>query len=226
VRRLARATGSALVIFDCDGVLVDTEAISTRLITQAINSAGWPLTEMEARIAFQGESLANIVAAVERQIGRPLPRGWPDEFQEQRSQAFRQLGLKAIDGAAEAVAHLQRRGINVCVASQASLEKTRLTLGLTGLLEMFDARWLFSSAMVKQGKPAPDLFLHAAHVCGHQPASCVVIEDSVVGITGARAAGMRALGYAADTDPDALREAGAEVFFEMREVPDRVAATR
>jgi beta-phosphoglucomutase-like phosphatase (HAD superfamily) len=107
----------------------------------------------------------------------------------------------------------------VCVASQGKLEKTRLTLGLTGLRELFGPGALFSAESVPRGKPHPDLFLHAASVMGSSPASSVVVEDTPSGVTAAVSAGMRALGYAADSDEVALREAGAETFHSLDELP-------
>jgi beta-phosphoglucomutase-like phosphatase (HAD superfamily) len=103
------------------------------------------------------------------------------------------------------------------------VDKTRLTLGLTGLIDLFEPTRVFSAAIVDLGKPAPDLFLHAAGVCGRDPASCIVVEDRVGGIVAARTAGMRVLAYGAGGDPDALAEAGAEVFFDMREIPARAS---
>lgn len=211
-----------LVIWDCDGVLVDSEAISSRLMTEAINAVGWSITYADVRTRFQGESLANMAAVVERQIGRPVGDTWLADFEERRAAAFRDQ-LTPVPGAADALREVIRLGYPVCVASQARVEKTRLTLGLTGLLECFDIDRLFSSSMVARGKPAPDLFLHAARSCGHAPDACVVIEDGVRGVLAARSAGMRVLGYAGETSGELLAEAGAEGFDDMREVPTRLA---
>lgn len=206
------------MILDCDGVLVDSERISSRILTDSINAVGWAIDFDEARERFQGESLANIVAEVERVSARSLEPAWIEAFQERRSAAFR-AELTAVSGAAKAAREIRRLGFTVCLASQASLDKTRLTLGLTGLLEAFESHRLFSSSMVERGKPAPDLFLYAAHRCGYEPATCVVVEDGLRGVVAARAAGMRVLGYAADGDPAVLAEAGAEVFMDMLDLP-------
>jgi beta-phosphoglucomutase-like phosphatase (HAD superfamily) len=213
---------SGLVIFDCDGVLVDSEAISSRVMTDAINAVGWQISYDEVRARFQGESLAAMSAAVERVIGRPVGPAWLDAFERRRSEAFR-AGLTEVRGASAAVDEIRRVGYDVCVASQARVEKTRLTLGLTGLLDRFDAGRLFSSSMVARGKPAPDLFLHAAHACGRPPEACVVVEDGLRGVVAATAAGMRVLAYGAGGDAAALARAGAEVFLDMRELPGRLA---
>jgi HAD superfamily hydrolase (TIGR01509 family) len=146
-----------LVIFDCDGVLVDSEAISNR----------------------------------------------------ERARAFRRE-LKPVQGAAESVESIRAAGVAVCVASQGKRERTRLSLELTGLGRLFPTHARFSAESVVRGKPHPDLFLYAAATMGAEPARCVVIEDTPSGITAAIAAGMRALGYIADSDEAALRAAGAE----------------
>jgi HAD superfamily hydrolase (TIGR01509 family) len=207
-----------LVIFDCDGVLVDTETISSREMAVSIRRAGLQMDYEEVKATFKGESLANVAAAVEQRLGRALAAGWLDEFQARRAEAFR-AGLRPVAGAQAVVEAVIEAGLDACVASQASLAKMHLTLGLTRLRSLFDDERLFSSDMVPRGKPAPDLFLHAAASLGHQPESCVVIEDGVAGVRAARAAGMRVIGYAADSDPAALLNAGAEIVHDMGEVP-------
>jgi beta-phosphoglucomutase-like phosphatase (HAD superfamily) len=110
-------------------------------------------------------------------------------------------------------------GLDVCVASQGKLEKTSLSLRLTGLDRLFEAGTRFSAESVPHGKPHPDLFLHAADVMGAPPSACVVVEDTPSGVIAAAAAGMRSLGYAADGDEDALRDAGAEIVWSLAEIP-------
>lgn len=211
-----------MVIFDCDGVLVDSESISSRELARSIGEAGLAMKYEDVKSTFKGESLADIAAVVTERLGRELPDGWLEGFQQRRVAAFRSE-LVAVSGAEVAIKEVASRGLDACVASQASLAKVRLTLGLTGLRSLFADDRLFSSTMVARGKPAPDLFLHAAAAGGHPPDACVVIEDGVGGVTAALAAGMRVLGYAADSDASALERAGAEVFYDMLEVADRVA---
>jgi HAD superfamily hydrolase (TIGR01509 family) len=139
-------------------------------------------------------------------------------FERDRVQAFR-LELEPVPGAGAVVERVIAAGLAVCVASQGKLEKTRLTLGLTCLRDLFPGEALFSAYSVPRGKPHPDLFLHAANAIGAEPSRCVVVEDTPSGVKGAVSAGMRALGYAADGDETALREAGAEVFRSMDELP-------
>lgn len=212
-----------LMIFDCDGVLVDSESISSREMARSINELGLPLTYDEVKRTFKGESLANMQSAVERELGHAVPDGWLEDFQARRAAAFK-TEIAAVEHAEELVLAVQAAGLGTCVASQASLEKMHLTLGLTGLRRRFSDDRLFSSAMVKRGKPAPDLFLHAARECGHDPSNCVVIEDGVAGVKAAGLAGMRVFGYAADSDADALAAAGAEIVLDLRELLPMIAA--
>jgi HAD superfamily hydrolase (TIGR01509 family) len=212
-----------LVIFDCDGVLVDTEGISSEVMAEMIAAEGWAVTAPEVREHFLGWALPAVERAVSDRVGHALPVDWLDVFQTRRVEAFRTRGVRAVDGAEEAVRGLTERGIEVCVASNAILEKTRLTLGLTGLLGRFADDHLFSRTMVAHGKPSPDLFLHAARACGRAPERSVVVEDSPTGVTAGRAAGMRVLAYAEGGGAEALAAAGGELLRDMRTVPELVA---
>jgi HAD superfamily hydrolase (TIGR01509 family) len=208
-----------LVIFDCDGVLVDSEPISNRVLAEALTAEGLPTTLQDALAEYKGLLLSDTVAHAEAKLGRALPDGWVAGFERDRNEAFRRE-LAPVPGAAAAVERLSAAGLAVCVTSQGKLEKTRLTLGLTGLRDLFAPGALFSAYSVARGKPHPDLFLHAAAVMGvEQPSRCVVVEDTPSGVTAAVSAGMRALGYAADGDATALRKAGAEVFGSLARLP-------
>jgi HAD superfamily hydrolase (TIGR01509 family) len=222
-----------LVIFDCDGVLVDSEPISNEVLAEALTAEGLPTTRLEALAEYKGLLLSDVVARAEDKLGHALPRGWVEGYERERIAAFRR-GLRPVPDAAATVELLIAAGLAVCVASQGKLEKTRLTLGLTGLLDLFPDGALFSAYSVARGKPHPDLFLHAAGVMGVEPSRCVVVEDTPVGVTAAAGAGMRVLGYAADTniagasdtdtadtaDAAELREAGAEaVLKSLAELP-------
>ena len=198
-----------LVIFDCDGVLVDSEVISNEVLARMLTREGLPTTLCEARRDYQGLLLADIRGRAEEKLGRSLPSGWLAEYEAERSEAFRH-GLEPVAGAAEAVRRIKAAGLKVCVASQGRLEKTRLSLALTGLDHLFPDRVRFSAYSVANGKPAPDLFLHAAATIGVEPGACAVVEDTPSGVQAAVAAGMRAIGYTADSDEQALSEAGAE----------------
>jgi HAD superfamily hydrolase (TIGR01509 family) len=207
-----------LVIFDCDGVLVDSEVISNEVLARALTAEGLPTTLAQARREYQGLLLAEIDSQAQAKLGRPLAKNWLEHYERERDAVFRRE-LRAVPGVAKAVRRIQAAGMSVCVASQGKLEKTRLSLRLTKLDLLFPDEALFSAYSVPRGKPHPDLFLHAAQAMAAEPARCAVIEDTPSGVTAAVAAGMRAFGYAADSDPAALREAGAEAFGAMEELP-------
>jgi HAD superfamily hydrolase (TIGR01509 family) len=207
-----------LVIFDCDGVLVDSETVSNEVLAKALTGEGLPTTLDDAVRDYKGLMLSEVVALAEQRLGRSLRNDFLDRYRVARAQAFHG-GLERIAGAAEAVRAVIAAGLGVCVASQGELEKTRLTLALTGLRELFPARALFSACSVARGKPRPDLFLHAASAMGAKPASRVVVEDSLLGVGAAVAAGMRAIAYIAENDGAAMREAGAQVVRSIYELP-------
>jgi HAD superfamily hydrolase (TIGR01509 family) len=206
-----------LVIFDCDGVLVDSEPISNAVLARALNREGLETTAEQSRRDHQGLLLADIVARAEAKLGRSLPEDWTERFERDRAEVFHRE-LQPIPGAAEAVERATAAGLAVCVASQGKLEKTRLSLELTGLRRLFPEGALFSAYDVPRGKPYPDLFLHAAAKMGMSPSQSVVVEDTPSGVEAAVAAEMRVLGYGADSDEAALRAAGAEVFGSLNEL--------
>jgi HAD superfamily hydrolase (TIGR01509 family) len=204
-----------LVIFDCDGVLVDSERIAVPIDVIVLERVGWPLTEAEVIERFVGRSHEYFVAEIESAIGRPLEPGWEDGFLALYRDAFA-AGLAPIEGVVDA---LDRIAAPTCVASGSSHERLRDTLGVTGLYERFAGR-IFSAADVANGKPAPDLFLHAAATLGADPARCAVVEDSVFGVQAARAAGMTAFGYGGGVTPaERLTGPATTVFADMRELP-------
>jgi HAD superfamily hydrolase (TIGR01509 family) len=207
-----------LVIFDCDGVLVDSEGISNRVLAHMLTQQGLPTTLAEARRAYQGLLLADVLAVAQAKLGRDLPVDWLAEFERVRAEAF-QRELRAISGVRETIELLLAGGLDVCVASQGKPSKTRLSLRLTGLRHLFADDAIFSAHCVPRGKPHPDLFLHAAAAMGAQPARCVVVEDTPSGVSAGVAAGMRVLGYTPDSDAAALRSAGAEPLATMRDLP-------
>ena len=207
-----------LVIFDCDGVLVDSERLAVRVESRLITSLGWALSPDDVLDRFVGRSDAFMLGEIEAALGRSVPE-WPDLYRTELFAAFDEE-LTAVDGVAEAIDTLDCR---TCVASSGTHEKMALTLGLTGLAERFEGR-IFSTTEVANGKPAPDLFLHAADRMGVAPGRCVVVEDSRSGVEAARAAGMRVLGYAGGLTPAAWLEGpGTTVFTDMAELPRLVA---
>lgn len=209
----------SLVIFDCDGVLVDTERIAVRIDVIVLAELGWPMTEAEVVERFMGRSDEEMTAEIEAHLGRRLPASWEAPFRHLYRQAF-EAELEPVAGVVEA---LDAIAIPTCVASSGTHEKIRFTLGLTGLYERFAGR-IFSVGDVARGKPAPDLFLHAAGRMGVPPAQCAVVEDSRYGVEAARAAGMRAFGYAGGLAPKgALAGPQTIVFEDMRDLPGLLA---
>lgn len=210
-----------LVIFDCDGVLVDSEPIANRVFVQMLNEIGLEATIEEMYAEFLGRSMAYCVQVVEQRLGHPVPTDFVARLQERTFAAFESDGLRATSGIEAA---LDAIDAPVCVASSGEIEKMRFTLGLTGLLPRFDGK-LFSATQVAHSKPAPDIYLFAASQMGVEPARCVVVEDSPAGAQAGLAAGMTVLGYAAHTAPDALRRVGVQrTFADMRDLPDLIAA--
>ena len=212
-----------LVIFDCDGVLVDSEVISCRAHAATLTRHGYPITDEQVLQRFLGVSDREARLIIETEMGRKLP----DDFDAQVKEAtlkFYAGDLKAIAHVADAIAAID---LPKCVASSGTPEKIRHGLDCAGLYEQL-APHIFSAAQVTRGKPAPDLFLFAAEQMRAQPARCLVIEDSVPGVTGAVAAGMTVLGFHGGSHclpghADKLAKAGAAMIFDdMRQLPDLV----
>jgi HAD superfamily hydrolase (TIGR01509 family) len=181
---------SDLVIFDCDGVLVDSEAIFARVLGECLSEAEFPATAAEALVLGFGKNRDTLTAAVEARYGRTLPEGF-FEAMRARSAIVLERELQAMPGVTELLAALPRTR---CVASNGHLQRVRERLALTGLLRFFDPH-VFSATQVAIGKPAPDLFLLAARQLGVEAAACIVVEDSVIGVAAAVAAEMPVVGF-------------------------------
>ncbi len=210
----------SLVIFDCDGVLVDTERMTNRNMADLVTELGFPMTGEQCQQQFMGRTLENVQEMVEERIGRALPADWPEQVRARDLEAFKS-GVSAIPGIADVLDLLDARDVPYCVGSSGKYQKMRTTLGSSGLLPRLEGR-LFSAQDCARGKPAPDVFLLAAETMGTAPQDCVVIEDSVPGVQAARAAGMRALGFVEDPacDRQAMLAAGATLFETMDALPD------
>lgn len=205
-----------LIIFDCDGVVVDSEPIGNRVFRGFLAELGLDLSEQEVYDRFLGRSLADSLALVEALIGRAVPRDDVERYRQRRDRAMI-AEVRAVDGIAELVRDLD---VPYCIASAGDHDKMRATLGATGLWPLFEGR-IFSATEVPRAKPAPDVFLHAAAVMGVAPERTAVVEDTVNGVTAAHAAGMTIYGYASLTPADKLLAAGAStVFTSMRELRD------
>jgi len=209
-----------LVIFDCDGVLVDSEVISCQAHAEVLSLCGYPITAAQVFDRFLGRSLKQAKVEVEAELGRSLPDDFNAQLQDRLFGAFAR-DLQVVRGITEALDAIDRP---VCVASSGSHQRMRVSLGATGLYDRL-APHIFSASQVENGKPAPDLFLFAAAQMKARPAACVVIEDSLAGIRGAVAAGMSVLGFHGGSHcrpghADSLRAAGATlVFDDMRRLP-------
>ncbi|MDQ6607881.1 MAG: HAD-IA family hydrolase, partial [Actinomycetota bacterium] len=169
-----------LVIFDCDGVLVDSEPISNEVLARVLSECGLPTTTADALRFYKGLILRDVIAQAQGRLGRALPDDFVDRFESERATEFRRR-LRPIEGAAATVQRLRAAGLGVCVATQGKLEKTELTLGLTELRPLFAEHAVFTAYSVPRGKPYPDLFLHAADAMATSAERCVVVEDTPIG---------------------------------------------
>lgn len=212
-----------LMIFDCDGVLVDSEPLANRVLAEFLTELGLPHTQHECSARYVGKSIPSIKALIEAESGLRLPDDFHAELWRRDRIAFAD-NLQPIDGVAHALAVLDGPR---CVASSSMPERILNSLTVTGLLDYFEPH-LFSASQVANGKPAPDLFLFAAERMGAQPEDCLVIEDSRAGVEAGKAAGMRVLGFGGGGHCgaghlDMLTAAGAdEVFDDMARLKDLV----
>ena len=211
----------SLVIFDCDGVLVDSEPISNAILAEELSAIGLPTSVEDSYRDYLGRSWRTVEEIVRERLGRPLPPGFADRVATRTLGAF-STSIEPVPGVEQALDGLAALGVEACVASSGDHARMAVTLGVTGLAARFEGR-IFSATEVERGKPFPDLFLYAARRMGVEPDGCVVVEDSPAGVEAARAAGMRVLGYARLADPTPLARLGAEVFDDMRLVPRLVA---
>ncbi|MEO7744221.1 MAG: HAD family hydrolase [Usitatibacter sp.] len=205
-----------LIIFDCDGVLVDSEPIANRVFARELQAQGLAITVEEVTRTFIGRSRDTCIEMAGRMRGAALPEDFAATWDAALHAAL-ELEVQPVDGVPEVLRALR---IPYCVASNGERGHMRIALTAAGLMPLVAGR-LFSAAQVARPKPAPDLFLHAAKSMGAEAGACVVVEDTVTGVKAAAAAGMRVFGYAggAHTDADALAAHGAEVFRHMRSLP-------
>ena len=213
----SRAYSAAMarnVIFDCDGVLVDTELVANRVLAELVSEIGVPTTVESAMSIYMGRSWASCVEILERKLGRPPPEDFHGRYLSRVMSAW-ERELQLVPGVVDA---LDAISLPNCVASSGEHQRMRLTLQLAGLLHRFEGR-LFSATEVEHGKPAPDLFLHAAERMGFDPAATAVVEDTVPGVEAGRAAGMKVLAFARFVAAEDLAAAGGEVFDDMRALP-------
>ncbi|MCP6762120.1 MAG: HAD-IA family hydrolase [Fischerella sp. CENA71] len=203
-----------LVIFDCDGVLVDSEKLSNRVLVEFVAEFGLALEVEEAILLFKGCKMADCVAVIEQRLGKEMPQDFVTQLRTRTAKAF-EHELRPVDGIQTA---LDKINLPICVASNGPLEKIKLALRVTNLLPRFEGR-IFSSYEIGSWKPAPELFLHAAKNMGVQAASCTVVEDSVLGVRAGLAAGTKVLYYTDRHETTQLEASGVHVFHSMYQLP-------
>jgi len=211
-----------LVVFDCDGVLVDSEVIVIEIEARLLTAAGFALTADEIADRFVGLSYRDMMDTLEVDFGRAVPPELTEQIRVDSLAAFPDQ-LKPIDGMTDFLAALE---LPRCVASSSNLDRVELSLDITDLAQFFDKSHVYSAQMVDKGKPAPDLFLHAARGLDADPATCLVVEDSPPGVTAALAAGMKVVGFvggkhARPSLHERLQAAGATVVVDH---PSEIAA--
>lgn len=211
-----------LVIFDCDGVLVDTEAIANEQLSVFLTELGLELTRDECRQQFQGKMIEDVCRHVAELLDQPFDPALPPRVRRTIEDAVA-IDVKPVPGVIDLVHRVAASHISFCVASSGSIPKMHSTLGPVGLLPLMQDV-LFSAQDIGRGKPHPDIFLTAAAAMGHRCEDAVVIEDSLSGVQAGVAAGARVLGYAGDpfTDADALQSAGAEIIHRMVDVCEAI----
>lgn len=207
----------SLVIFDNDGVLVDSEPISNRLLAEYLTELGHPTSYEDSLRDYMGSAMHRVHDLVRERSRQELPAGFDDTFHARVFTAF-ERELRPVSGAEAVLEKLAADGVPYCLASSASHERIRVALRTTGLSGKFEEGRIFSAQDVGRGKPAPDLFLHAARTLGVPPEQCVVVEDSLLGVQAARAAGMTVYGFTAMTPAEKLQDATA-LFASMAELP-------
>jgi HAD superfamily hydrolase (TIGR01509 family) len=210
-----------LVIFDCDGVLIDSEATASRIVAAELTALGWPMDIRTAQHLFLGMTLTDMEPLIATKLGRPIDPGWRSQLMHAIVAAMANEA-ELVDGAVQALDGADALGLPWRVASNSSHEELAAKFARTGLTARVSGR-IHSHKDVARGKPAPDLFLAAAAAQRVSPAECLVIEDSVPGTAAARAAGMPCLGYASHNDGASLAAQGATVFRSMHEIPRLLA---
>lgn len=206
----------AAVLFDCDGVLADSEHLINTILAEDLTSRGWRISPEQARETFLGMAVSDMLPVLEARVG-PLGPAWVAEMAARIGRRM-QAELQPVPGALEAVAAVRAAGIPIACASNSGRVELRAKIAALGLSAAFEGR-LFSYEDVARPKPHPDLYLAAAAACGAAPEACVVVEDSLLGVRAGIAAGCRVLGLARLTEASVLAAVGAETFADMAALP-------
>ncbi|NNK83534.1 MAG: HAD family hydrolase [Flavobacteriaceae bacterium] len=202
------------VIFDCDGVLVDSETISNRILTEMANENGANIDLEYAMNNFKGNSFKGCLKLIENLISKPLPKTFEKAFRKRTFGAFKK-DIKPIEGVKDVLENLD---IPYCVASSGPEKKIKLNLEVTGLLGYFEDNHIFSCFSIKKWKPEPDIFLHAAKTMGFKPSECLVIEDSLLGVEAARRGGFDVFGFTAHDYKHELKNHATFTFKHMNQL--------
>jgi len=211
-------TKFSAILFDCDGVLADSEPVVNRVVAADLSARGWTITPDEAGAIFLGMSFPTIVPIIEARVG-PLPADWPEVLKHRTAETMARE-VTPVPGAAEVLAAVRAAGVPVALASNSSRVELAAKLTRLGFTETFGGR-IFSFEDVPKPKPEPDVYLAAAAACGADPAACVVVEDSAAGVRAGVAAGCTVFGFAHVTEPEVLLAAGAHsVFTDLLQLPE------
>jgi HAD superfamily hydrolase (TIGR01509 family) len=212
------------ILFDCDGVLADSEPVVNRVVAADLSARGWMLTPDEAGAIFLGMALPDMVPIIEAQVG-PLPADWTQYLKERTAEVMSRE-VTPVPGAAELLEAVRAAGLPIALASNSSRVELAAKLTRLGFTEAFEGR-IFSFEDVRRPKPHPDIYLAVASACGAEPAACVVIEDSGAGVRAGVAAGCTVFGFAHVTEPEVLLAAGADaVFTDLGQLPELLDLNR
>ncbi|WBV43126.1 HAD family phosphatase [Pseudoroseomonas cervicalis] len=209
------------VLFDCDGVLADSEALAAITVAEDLSERFWPVTPEECQELFLGRAVPDMMPLIEQRFGR-LPDDWPALLSARLTERMAR-DVVAVPGALDTLRRLRAAGLPIACASNSSRAELRAKLGRLGIAELFEGR-VFSFEDVARPKPYPDMYEAAAAACGATPAECVVVEDSLPGIRAGRAAGCRVLALVWEMPEALLRAQGAEPFRHMDELPALLGA--
>jgi HAD superfamily hydrolase (TIGR01509 family) len=222
----ARSAPLRMIIFDCDGVLVDSEPVANRVCAAEISALGWPMTAVESHTRFLGMSLSDMRPVIEAKLGRQLPAGWVAYLADRLVETLSQEAV-LIDGAEATLRATSALGLDWRIASNSGPEELRAKFARTGLASLVEGRVHSANEVIRRGgrgKPSPDLFLAAAAASGLPPETCVVVEDSLTGIRAARAAGMTCLVFAPGNDSPTLAEPDTAPVRSLYHLPDLFGA--